>query len=1572
MSWSDLGRWLREALATLGDLLWALLALALDAAAGIGPLAAALCAAGYLAALVGLAYLMQRRLNRRIAARPGERVRFLDNELWFFLPAWPVLPFVALWRGVRALARRFARLGRRKSTEDEARAAAEAEPLPFLSASLGPTFLLGSAVVALLFLLAVLLAPLLAARYGLAPGTPPWQFLLIGGRPELAAYVPLERRTPYLGGLLLVLGWGTVWWWAARLARLAFWRRLGGDLLPHRNDPAVLAPWRDPAEVRRLVAPATAYRQWSGTLLAVASPLAGMAWLALGGTPHRVGISEMAVALVVGFAWATHLLLRGAERAPEEAAVTPPERAAARNGWPAVRDDLDRRLQMATPHPVRDPRPIGGLKVVAGDGAENELLSPLLAELMPEGRRFGLTAMQEHELRRLARLGHVFTRPPGEPGELRLGRHRTAAGDDAEVRRRNRVVLAPEGSGKTMLAILAAANHALIHTRASLLVVRDRQRAQELYRRIVERVDPSTLRWNLRVRLLGDDMAGDLTRGIVPDLVVVSLHHLTTGVLDQVDVYGPLLRNLGLIVVDDAESFAGAVETHAQLAFRRLGLACRKLLGVEQLGDRAAPLVLALATESMHKTGAWVESLCGIEAEVERYASGPDGGDAGGRLHEIYRLGDFRSPTGERLDVVDLVESCERLAVPWCYRRAIDGDRHRGRGVLLLRDEPAHAVTDPLAAAVVLVEGAWSEVQREIERLVLAGARFPHGPVALVTLCDPDEDMAFTQWDDKLGLAAELATLPRPVLRPPSGRTTASHLAADLTQSWTEVADLLGTFGHGIAPALRELAREGLLLSERRTDIHPELHRYENKVFVRALASAVAPDEEPETGNDAPLPAKVSQVELACERSVPVIDRTDLGRLALVDADSAPLAYYPGRVFSDARGRWAVMHRASEEGGDAAGGDSGRRMPAGAVLVEPLLADDVSSPRRRLRVAVLEDGASRSPAPGTGTGTADPTGHAFYGPDPVVIGRLPVEVALAKVEITATHHATYLVGPVFGEVRQRRLFDAETRATWGEGRLETIACCLYPNPEGVDEPRLRFDEARLLAAALRAVLPSMLRGAGDSMEVALHVGDERPAVDRELAPREGFFLFDLHHLGNGTARALYRDGVELLLRLTRLLLERVLYHDRLRALHDQWPDEAATAQAAPASVDVRRQREEEVRHRVLAWLDHRLRPEGGAAALSGLLGQYGSDVEPGEGDPIDTGRCWFTRGGAITDLVWAKHRWRLGRSQEAMVDIGFDRATATEARRLPLDAPSLEPGRRRHRDHLAGSTLTDGTAWGAPRGAWRLDGEASPPHSSQPGAAGEALAAFHEAAAVLAWHAWPALAPLADKLREGQETALLAAAASSNLAGYVASFVAGIPTLRREEAEEGLPPLRPPVEVLLLRRGTTASKSLLLAVLLARLSLRSGLFVSAAEGRVFAAAALPEPLAVDAMPVRVRRGEDGRFASADDAAATVEVHQRGTRAAQEVYDHLAAWSARADLPQPPALWADLPSAPEEGSPLDVYVPIDTAVPAPPGAVAVGRPESWVFLPLTALGQQQEASEAGDAEVASPEDREEEA
>ncbi|HYG62005.1 MAG TPA: hypothetical protein VEL74_05460, partial [Thermoanaerobaculia bacterium] len=1139
------------------------------------------------------------------------------------------------------------RLGRRgKAPAGEEGGAAEPRQVPLLVASLGPGYLFAGALVAVLYLVARLVEPLLASSLELSPGLSAWQFLFLGYRPELAWYLPLDRF-PFLAGLLTVFLWLTLWWLAGMGLRLAAGGTLGRNLADHRTDEAVLPAWRRWAGAPFLASPVASYLEWAGWLLAVAAPLLIWAWLSLGGDPYRVRPSEVAVALVLWTSWTLHLLLRGIDQKPDAAPEEAPAEKVEAAGWPEVLARLEQELGMAPPEPLAllPVEPLGRSEV---DPRVAALLSPLVAALLPGARQ--LTPMQRVVLTRLALQGYVHTDPPVALDELRLGQSvRDAVEDKSGQRSRNTIVLAPEGAGKTLLALLAAANHALVHTRATLLVVRGEGEAEALAERFRQTLEPSTLRWNVRVRLLGGDLMNDLAQGILPDVMVASLRDLVVMVLDRSDTFAPFLRTVGLVLVDDVESFAGPVEVHAQLAFRRLTLRLRELTGVRELGEESAPQVLVLGCESMHRMADWVRSLCGIDAVVRNFhhsareAKAREAAElaAGGiataskeegvaeetgepaaealqkvRHQRLYRLRDFTGATGEPLSAAALVAVCERLAVPWHYRLCGDGRRDLGRGPLRLEEEPVHGTASAEEACVVLLDGEWSEVRREIQRLRRAGARFrrwrgagaPSGetveaepePIALLTCTDPDLDEALGAAASGPVASRELAELPRPVIRPPTGLAVEPHLSADLVQHWIEVEDLLQVFGSSLASRLRDLARGGLLLCERRTDVDERANRYVERVHVRALARAVrSEDGDGPGGSSAPLPPKVVQVEFAVRETVALRDRTNLTELGETGAGSAHLLYYPGRVFQDARGIFVVVGRASESGG--------RGEPAGDVLVEPLLLDEVSAPRR---VHLIEELAPENAPPEL----AEAAGGSFPPADLVLLGRYPLRVALLPVEVRVEHLATYRLDPVRRQVRQRTLLQNETRERYRRLVLPTVALAILPNPaeaagqEGEEShrgPVLTLAGARLVAAAMRVLMPSLYRGGAAGLQVALRLDDPLHAeADQPLGPGEGFYLFDADEGGNGMARALHRDGVEVLLRLCRRLLDRVASYDHLRALHDEWASEAEILEESrtdprfggesPEALERRRARDEQARDVALAWLDSRLSPEAGA------------------------------------------------------------------------------------------------------------------------------------------------------------------------------------------------------------------------------------------------------------------------------------------------------------------------------------------------------------------------------------------
>lgn len=1516
--------------------LWAAIGWTLDRARHLDSLEAALLALLFLPLPSLLAWALQRRWTERLDARArrqrdgavagvlgaGELVRLEVTHCFLFLPA---KPFQLLGRVAAALGRAIARLARRRRAGPAEPGAGERPPEPaLLAASLGPSFLLAGLATAGLYLLGRLAGPLVAAELRLSPGLSPWQVLVFGHRPELGWLLPLERH-PYLGALLALLFWLGVWWaagFAARVARLA---TLGRNLIDRRRDASVLPGWRGWAGAPELWRAAASYRRWAAWGLVATAPLLAWGWLHLGGDPYRIGGSELALAAVLWLSWWLDLSLAGVLREAAPVASEPAPEAPVGRGWWDVVAYLERELQVAPPAPF-PVVPAAAPAPAPAEAAASDVLSPLLFELLEratagrgaDGSGQRLTRMQHDVLTTLALQGFVHTDPPVTLDRLQLGAAEADAIEDRSGHRsRNQVVLAPEGWGKTTLALLAVANHALIHTRGSLVVTSTERRAAELHEGFRHAIEPSTLRWNVRVREPGAELMNDLSRGIVPDVVVTSLHDLVGVLLDRTASFAPFLRNLGLLLVDDVDSFAGPIEVHAQLAFRRLILRVEELVGTEELGGRelAAPQVLILGSDGMDETSEWSQSLCGVDAVTRRFGGPEDtAGPPAPAAHLVYRLRDFRRPAGEALSLAELVAACEALEVPWCYRLCGDGRRDLGRGALLLPEEPRYATGNPEEACMLLLEGSWSEVRRERLRLRRAGERFarerrrlPAGsaePIALVTAVEADLEMAFTQLDERFALKSVLHSLPRPVLRPPTGLAIRPHLAAELTQHWTEVADIVRVFGTPAAGVLRGLAQDGLLVAEEQRDVAPKANEYVRRVHVQALARAVrAAGEAAPAGLGGTLPAKVSRVELVSRQAVAVRDRTNLTTLAETDAASAHLVHYPGRIFQDARGTFVVVEHLAE------GGRSDRAGPPGDVLVEPLLSDSVSSPRRRLHVETLTDEALDE-LEDRGEQLRQAAGGDFFGPDPVLVGSYPVALALRPVRIAVEHFGTYRLGPVHRDVRQRTMTPPAVRQALGRRTLETVALAILPNPriEHLDEepaesepgPRLRLGAARLLAAVMRAVLPTMVRGAGESLGVGLRCGEPGrwPSDDHELGPGEAFFLFDADAGGNGTARAIYRDGVDVLLRLCRLAVERVLSLDRLRALHDEWasPEEILAegrrdrcgGEDVESLAAAHRERDRELRAELLEWLDSRLRPEGGTEARRDLERRFGSGWESGEGDVIDLGRCWASADGAVTDLVWAKHRWLRPAGGEAMLDVAFDRRLLTSSRALTDSADGrLEAYGRllEERRATAGGGVLRPRAVRLPEGAGRPPEEAS-----------EAL--FHRLWA-LAGDARDTLAPLATRLREAWDEHPGAAAGSqpgpAGLVDFLRAFVLGIPAGSRPEVPGAAGAPGPPVETLLRREGQPLDKALLLAVLLERCGIPAGVFVSLSEGR--AAAAVPEA------------------GAADDGAA------------------------------PPSFWADPGGEGDGGSRL---VPASVERGLEVGRLESGDPAGWVFHPLAVL------------------------
>jgi hypothetical protein len=1590
----------------LAALLWALIAVGFDYARKIGPLSGAMLLGVACIAGVGTAMLMQARLVRRLRAGKDAEVSMVGQELLFTIPGMILyllaLPFILIGDAIQsAQQRRKARKEAAAKADAEASdkpdgaaatsgaasaaparesapPAKEVERPPALVATIGPTFTLAALFVAVLYVGGVALEPLLRRQIGASPGSPVWEILILGGRPELQWYVPLMRY-PWLGAVVTGAFWFELWWWSGRILRVGLSDWLGKNLAAQADDPSVLPWWRKLFGAPELHEADETYRRWAKYPPLVAALLIAFAWLNIEGDPYRVSPSMFALTLICWTSWVIHLRLRGVRELeqPEEQAA--PVQTVAARGWPDVLEELKQRHQIKEPISFMPPRPVEALPMSRADLQAEGVITPLLLELVPGGR---LTHMQHVLLRTLSMQAYVHTDPPTPRDALELGAAgRGALEDRTGMRHRNQIVLAPEGSGKSTLAMLAACNTAIVHTRCALIITRDNERADATWSSIRAALEPSTLRWNVRVRRVGGDLVSDLSQGILPEIIVCSLYQLVVNVLDEAPHYAPFLESLGLLIIDDVESFCGPVEAHAQLSLRRLLLRVRELSGAAD--EAALPPVLALGADSMQDTAAWARGLLGVDAVSRMFnysseeasqreasamaAAGVSvgGGEevegkkpadkaAAGPVHHLYRLNDLRDADDMPLDARRVVESCERLSVPWHYRPCGDASRLLGRQRLNLRDEPRCYVPTAEHAAVVLLEGTVTEVRREIARLSRAGAQFEpikqvaggeqadavgaapaapaapaasgaSVPIAFITIIDPDEEMALTELNRHSPLAHELVELPRPVVRPATGRVVLEHMAAELTTSWVEVADALDIFGSGAARALSRLADAGMLMTEERVDLHPELQVYQRRVYVRATMRALAGDAHGlgESPDQPLLPPKVSQVELPSGDRLAIRDRSTLALIDEADGTAGPHLYYLGRIFETAQGRFMVVGRAGEGGGD--------------ILAEPYLSDGGSSPRRRAAIRHIYREV-------TAEGLLGPARLAPPVVEPLLMGEFPLALSLGDVSLEVSHIATVRLDAGLGEVRQRTVYDAAAVAAYASGAFETVALGLYPNPAPglgdaglVEPPGLGFAEARLIAAAMRAVLPSMLRGAAGAIEVALYMEAARPADDDVLTSAEGFFLYDPHPGGNGAARSLHRDGVELLLRLVRVYLERVLYHDRLRARHDHWGDaqeilagdvelDAAPPPALPGLRAVRsadaaidehavrsgtmRERDRELRRRALVWLDSRLRPEGSLVG-GRVQGQYGSGREVGEGDVWDIGRAWYSKDGAVTELLWSKHRWHLGEEAEAMVDVGFDRRTAAGS--LALDVavePLLSRVQTMERQLTNGGFAQQGgVIWGTPQAVWSIQkgqdvavGSDGALVNSQP------VRALQAQLGALAMHEYAALAPLAILLRDRSEADAATVEGRHALIRYVSRFVQGIPSTQVVPAAL---PARSPVFVLLERLGDARGKSLLLAMLLRHCGLEAGIFWSEAEQDALCGV--------------------GAWRLEGDGAEAIRT-----------------WQSQVRLEEDEALWAEQPARPgDEAGEALLMVPVDPMRQAPPGSARVVDAKKWVFLPLGA-------------------------
>src|SRR6185436_8985462 len=123
-------------------------------------------------------------------------------------------------------------------------------------------YLLAGLVTAGIYLLAAASGPLVRRYLGLSPGASPWQFVFLGQRGELGWYLPLSRF-PFLGALLCLLLWVTIWTVAGIVVRFLLHRHLARNLVEDRDRDEVLPFWRRWCGTPFLARPAASFREWA-------------------------------------------------------------------------------------------------------------------------------------------------------------------------------------------------------------------------------------------------------------------------------------------------------------------------------------------------------------------------------------------------------------------------------------------------------------------------------------------------------------------------------------------------------------------------------------------------------------------------------------------------------------------------------------------------------------------------------------------------------------------------------------------------------------------------------------------------------------------------------------------------------------------------------------------------------------------------------------------------------------------------------------------------------------------------------------------------------------------------------------------------------------------------------------------------------------------------------------------------------------------------------------------------------------------------------------------------------------
>lgn len=1134
------------------------------------------------------------------------------------------------------------------STQDEP--ASEAR---YLAPSLGPSYFLSAYTTFVLFILFESAKPIIAFAYDLSTTQYAWTSLFFGDKPYGAALISMSG----LRNLEIIISgfaWFSLFWITSIVTRLT----RASKLLDHppTAEQSELVHSRKYFAIKRLIAPDETFARWARItfFVLVGSTIIGIPLIL--SERFAVSASAFAVGLVVLNGWWFHLFLKGdaGGESEEEEALPDSAEEAQRPGFSAVLDLLHLHHGASPPELPQEARAVYP-RLNAGElrpGAENraapeasEGISALLAEFAAAGAGEQLI-LSEDVLATLLRVHDSCNPDARTPME----------GEDGELG--GLYLAAPAESGKTSLGVLAAVNHALKHATMAIVVAHSSKEAAKLRDRINKKLNACTLRWTLNVRLADRDLIQDELQGSVPEILVCDLNWIAGHLLHDQNKYRAILGAIGLIVVDDIESYHGAMATQAQLVFARLNLALSRTIAARDAQREVGFLALSGDLEPSVRASAGKLTKRRLE-ELKRDADIPlfgpiDRTREGSAL--VYNLEDFVDRKGDPLTLETIVRACEEAKVPWAYCRA-GVDRRTQSGDIRALNIPVDAVSQRVEryseAGVIFVVGRYTHVGGELRRLAAAGHRFLEKPiagqrtVAIIRVVDNDERMALEMGNAKGSLDELMRRLPLRLAQTPPQQVIEAHLSAELRARSLEAKEILDYFGRDALLQSFRLAKAERIRVEIAQEISKDGRNFEELAELHATAQAFMKTSEDEPyltyqGEEIRLlPPPFRSLESARSASLPIVEHPSEERLFEMNPHVARFLCYPGAILETREGPRVVIEEKRHKSGGSA--------PRLKIYVEPIDEGLISVPERSLSYQLVD--------------------HSNAAPRRIYFGAESLEIIVTRARIFGTHHATRWLDPVTAEPKARHIYQDAHYAPHSlslgnksdEGpELSVLILNIAGLGDGA-EARLRRHARALLLATIRQCVGLVYHDLARVSDVSLM----RPRGSHEEP--SSLVFFDLIPEGSDAVANLERDGLPLLLRLSRLIVERVLRPRRIVARFNDLPrlDDPPVSGASPEP-PLTDEEEIATRQLVLEFLNARLYAET-AMRRPTRDRDYPTHFELNPLGSESIGRAFITASMGVTDLRWTRLAHRSGlRRVVRSIDVGFSQELIRELERAQL------------------------------------------------------------------------------------------------------------------------------------------------------------------------------------------------------------------------------------------------------------------------------------------------------------------